>query len=344
MENYYYDAKKPDSYGSAAGLRRQIKSSNREIQNWLKGENAYTLHRRIVRKFKRRKTFSKGINDLWQIDVLDLSNLSRFNDGRRYLLVCIDVFSKVARVESTARKNADDISNAFTKMIIDQKPVFLQSDRGKEFYNATFQKLLHDNDIKLYSSNNEDIKAAVVERFNRTLMTRLHRYFSSSRTYRYLDVLPDLVKSYNETFHRSIKTAPILVDASNEARIRRILYKPKPKKLRYKFKVGDTVRIVSKKLVFAKGYRPNWTEEVFTVTALYSTDPPTYGLTDLGGEKIEGKFYSQELGGVNKSDCFTVEKVLKKKTIAGKTRYLVKWLGYPGNFNSWVDELHTIKR
>ena len=254
--------------------------------------------------------------------------------------MCIDVFSKYGQIAVLKSKKAEDVRDAFASMITVRKPTYVQSDKGSEFNNAVFQKLLRENDIKFYTSENDDLKATVVERWIRTMMSRLHRYFTSKNTHHYTDVIQDLVTSYNASYHSSIKTAPDKVNVQNESKIRRVLYKPKStKKIKWKFQVGDTVRISGTRRAFQKGYRENWTEEVFKVHDRYPTDPPTYGLTDYGGEKIKGKFYTEELQKVVK-DVFRVEKVLKTRRRAGKIEYFVKWLGYPIKFNSWVTDIN----
>jgi len=119
----------------------------------------------------------------------------------------------------------------------------LQSDKGTEFLNSTFQSMLRRRGIKFYTSENEDLKASVVERFNRTLKTKMFRYLTHANTRRYLDVLDDLLHLYNNTHHRSIGMAPSEVNANNEDVVRARLYPPKPKTYRWKYAVGDRVRI-----------------------------------------------------------------------------------------------------
>ena len=141
--------------------------------------------------------------------------------------------------------------------------------------------------------------------------------------------------------------SPAQVDAKNERKVYVTLYPPSPRrnKAKYKFAVGDTVRISSARLAFAKGYRQKWSEEIFKVVKLYPTDPPTYGLTDYEGEAITGKFYAEELQKVVKEE-FRIEKVLKTRRRGKKTdrrsEYYVKWLGYPDKFNSWVTDIKTL--
>jgi len=179
-------------------------------------------------RFRRRKTYSKKPGDRFQIDLADLVNISSHNDGCRYLLTCIDVFTKRAWAVPTKTKTGREVSRAFEKILSDgYKPNMVQSDKGTEFLNSTFQSMLKQHNIKFYTSANEDIKAAVVERFNRTLKTKMYRYFTARNTRRYVDVLPDLLHSYNHTYHRSIGMAPVEVDDTNEHLVRARLYPQK---------------------------------------------------------------------------------------------------------------------
>jgi len=201
--------------------------------------------------------------------------------------------------------------------------------------------MLRRRGIKFYTSENED---AVVERFNRTLKTKMFRYFTHANTRRYLDVLDDLLQSYNNTHHRSIGMAPSEVNADNEDVVRARLYPLKPKTYRWKYAVGDRVRISMQRQPFRKGYLGDWSEEIFDISTRVPTVPVTYELRDLLGESIKGRFYEPENQRVLKSDDerFVVDRILKTRKRDGKIHYLVSWKGYPSKFDSWVDELATI--
>ena len=171
------------------------------------------------------------------------------------------------------------------------------ADKGKELYNKDVKDL-----IELYSTENEK-KSSVVERWIRTMREKMCKYFSANSTNVYIDVLPDLVKEYNNTRHSSIKMT--LVKASkkeNELRVWRNLY---PKHLEIydikpKFSVGDKVRISKKKKTFEKGYTTRWTEEIFTIVEVKRTSPITYKIVNLNREEIKGTFYEPEL---QKTSC-----------------------------------------
>jgi Integrase core domain/Chromo (CHRromatin Organisation MOdifier) domain len=336
----YYDPSHPASFGGVKGLTRQTKLDSKRVKEWLSKQDTYTLHKPIRRKFRRRKTFAIGIQDLFQADLVDVSSLAKYNDSHRYLFVCIDVFSKYAYAIPLKNKSGSSITSAFEAIINRAKPNHLQTDKGTEFLNATFQKFLRDNDIKFYTSENDDIKCAVIERWNRTLKSKMWKYFTYKSTLRYVDVLDDLVKSYNDTYHSSIKMAPSAVNVHNESEIRKRLFGAKKRPLKYKFDIGDKVRISETRRTFKKGYLPSWSEEIFKIASRHPSDPPTYVISDYSDEQIKGKFYAEELQKVVKEDdTFRVEKILKTRKRG--TEFLVKWKGYPDKFNSWVRDIIT---
>ena len=227
------------------------------------------------------------------------------------------------------------------------KPQKLQFDEGSEFYNSLFLKLLKKHNIKHYSVYSEQ-KAAIIERFNRTLKTRMFRYFTSRGSHRWVDILQDLIDGYNNTKHRSTSFAPNEVTAANESIVRNKLF-PKIKKLKRHtkavFKVGDSVRITRKKGTFEKGYEMNWSWEVFNVSEVKKTYPVTYGVRDYKGEDIRGSFYHSELQRVDKSDdIWPIQKIVDTRKRGGQTQYLVKFLGYPDEANSWIAQQDLFSR
>ena len=164
MKDVYYD---PARVGSFGGIRALSKAANRkDVKEWLSGQEAYTLHRPTRRKFKRRKMICVGLDHLWQIDLADLTSLAVHNDGFKYLLTCIDCFSRFAWAVPIKNKTAQYVTDAFVSIVTTRRPTYLQSDKGGEFLNSTFQSFLKDQGILHYTSENDDIKCALVERFN----------------------------------------------------------------------------------------------------------------------------------------------------------------------------------
>ena len=285
----YYDPIKPGSYSGIQGLRRVTGYKTKKIKEWLSGQDTYTLHKSVRWKYPRRKVIVPGIDYQWQADLVDLSSIKNENKGHTFLLTVIDVFSKRASCEPLMSKSGECVLKAF-KNILKQRnmPKKLQTDKGSEFYNKKVQALLKKNSIDLFSTENDDIKACIVERFNRTLKTRMWKYFTAEKTKRYLDVLADLIDGYNNTFHSSIKMTPNQVNKDNEHHVWNTLYGKRQKSGKPKLKVGDIVRISKTRRTFKKGYLPNWSDELFTVAVVKRTNPGTYHNKEENGDLVKG--------------------------------------------------------
>ena len=258
-----------------------------------------------------------GIDEQWQMDLADMQSLQKYNDGYRYLLVCIDVFSKFTWVIPLKLKTGLALVEAFRLILASgRKPERILTDRGTEFFNKHFQTLMNNEGIHLHNTFNET-KASVVECLICTLKTKMWRYFTANKTMRYIDMLPDLVYAYNHTVHRSIKTKPVLVNSATEDRVMHVLYDRDMNDLqpiKYKFKIDDQVRISKIKRKFEKVYLPNFSKEIFTISKTILRRPPVYKIKDYDGEELQGTFYEQELQKIVKhsDDTYDIEKILKR--------------------------------
>ena len=345
----YTDPSKPGAFAGFSGFYNALKKRKNNVSKgralkFLQTQDAYTLHKPKRINFKRKRVMVNGLDEIWQLDLVDVSKLSSQNQGYNFILTAIDVLGKKAQAIKLKNKNQNTVTNAFAKMIKTTKPSKIQVDNGKEFYNSVFEKLLKDNDIKMYSTDS-DVKASIVERFNRTLKEKMWRYFTEKQTNKWIDILDDLIDSYNNSYHRSIKIEPVNVNKDNEDKIYENLYGYKKNEgdssilKKFKFSVGDFVRLSKIKKTFEKGYTRNFTREIFVVDKIIAKNPVSYKLVDLKGEYLIGSFYEQELQKVDyKGKKFVVEKILKTKTVKNKKQYFVSWKDYSSDFNSWVSE------
>ena len=273
--------------------------------------------------------YSSIRDNIWGVDLADMQLLSKYNKGYKFLLCVIDIFSKYAWVIPLKDKKGISIVNAFQIILKEsnRKPNKIWVDKGSEFYNNSFKKWLQDNDIIMYSTNNEG-KSVIAERFIRTLKTKIYKYMTSISKNVYIDKLDDTVKNYNNKYYTSIKMKPIDVKDNTYIDFKKEINDKDPK-----FKIGDHVRISKYKNIFAKGYIPNWSEEIFVIKKIKNTIPWTFVINDLNREEIIGTFYEKELQST-KQQTFGIEKVIKKK---GDELY-VKWKSYNNSFNSWIDK------
>ena len=155
-----------------------------------------------------------------------MSKYAPFNDGIRFLMVAIDIFSRKLFVTTIKSKFGVAIVEGFKKIVseTERRPKSIQADQGTEFSNKIAQSFLRAQNIKFYTTFNQVTKAALVELIQRTIEQKLWRYFTHECTSYYLDVLPKLVSSYNNTYHQSIKTTPNNVTEANDREIRSVLY------------------------------------------------------------------------------------------------------------------------
>ena len=347
LDEIYYDPGNPGGYG---GLRKLYKAARgrlgedvnyETVKDWSREQDAYTLHKGARSRFERRVTEVASEGQQLQADLMDIRAHTDFNDGYNYLLTCVDVFSRKAWAVPVRNKTGARVAEALREILNGRKYIALQTDKGKEFYNAQVKDLLKTEGVKHFSTENETIKASMVERFNRTLRDKIYRYMTAKASKRFVHILPDLVKAYNETPHSATGEKPDDVGPDNREAVNQRLYliwRENPKE--GKVNVGDCVRITKYRGAFERGYTPNWTTEIFVVSGEdRRVRPSVFSLEDLNGEVVEGAFYEQELQVVKKPDAYKIEKVIRtRRRRGGGKQFLVKWLGYPDSFNSWVDE------
>lgn len=292
------------------------------------------LHKPARKNFIRRHVTVKGIDDLWQADLVEMIPYSAENKGYRYLLTVIDTFSKYAWGIAVKNKTGVEITKAFQSILKQNRiPKNLQTDDGKEFYNKDFKALKEKHKINHYSTYSTK-KASIVERFNRTLKNIMWKEFSMTGKYRWINIINELIHQYNNTKHRTIKMMPADVNKSNEKQILSSAYNRIKLFKRGKYKVGDFVRISKYKHIFEKSYTPNWTTEIFVITKVQNTNPVTYILKDYEEKPIQGGFYEFELSKIKYPDLYLVEQIIKER---GNKVY-VKWLGFSQEHNSWINK------
>ncbi len=359
LRQIYYDPKHPASYSSPGKLYRAVITAGKydiskaQIKKWLQSQETYTLHRAIRRKFKRNKVIAPMMNYQWEIDLADLKHHASENSGYKYFLAAIDVMSRYAYTRKLKTKNSSEVLEAF-KSILDESgnhPQKVRSDKATEFTNQHFQKFLKSENIDHFVTQNE-VKANYCERLLKTLKNKIARYMSKKQSHRWVDILPAITKSYNETYHRSINKSPAKVSKKDEIALWRLQHEPKPliKKQKtsnpksrykplYKFKLGDTVRISHLRRAFQREYDQRWTDETFKVVDRFIKGSiPHYILKDQLNEMISGSFYNDEIEKVyeDASTVYRIESVLRTRVRKGKSESLVSWKGWPSKFQSWI--------
>lgn len=287
---------------------------------------------------------------MFKVDLADFQQLAKENDGYRYLLVGVDVLSRRCFAVPVKSKSSEDMQKGFEELF-KQMPNLaseIYSDNGREFCSNEMRKYFEEKGISQFFSQRGEQKAAVAERFIRTIKDRLYRYFSEKNTTRYLEAIPKIVEGLNNTVNSATGIAPNNVTPEMTKELWNRLYKDSllpaqimPKKPRYK--AGDAVRMSKGKRIFDKrsdkkitedsisqilfSYWPRYTDEIFKVKHVIKGTPNYYTLEDQTLEPILGRLYEEELSKtrLDKDTSYRIEKILEER----RDRLLVKFIGYP---------------
>jgi hypothetical protein len=342
MEVTYYDAKHPGSLAGVDKFHRGQKTKNKgEIEEWLRGEDSYTLHKPVRYRFKRNVVVVSGVDAQWDADLMDMT--SQPDRGYRYVLVATDILSHYAWVRIMKTKTGKEVAKAFENIFTEgRQPLKVRTDRGTEFTSKITQRMFKDHKVHHFLTNNE-VKANYAERLIRTLKLRLNRHFTHKQTHKWHDVIGDIATSYNNTYHRSIKRKPNSVTKQNQAEtwLRQYSKVIKPDGA-FKLKVGDTVRISHLKRAFSREYDERYTGEIFKVKSRRVRGGLNiYTLIDFLDEDLEGTFYEPELQLVklDEDNPYKIDHVVRTRKRRGvEKELLIRWRHWPKKFDSWIRE------
>ena len=342
LRDVYYNTSNGGAYQSAEKIYQTLKKINRgnvpslyKIRRWLEKIDDYNLQKPVKRKIKRVKLIVSEPFEQYDADLMDVSNIAKDNDNIRFLLVVIDIFTRFLWILPLKNKSGKTVAEAFERVFRHGKiPLKVSTDAGTEFKNKDIKNVFEKYNIYHHIYLNADSsKASIAERVNLTFRRMMFRYFTKNRTYRYVDVLQNLVASYNATPHRSLNnTAPKDVNETNKYDLWAYMYiKPihKEKRVRKKkeskkaqrkgskqfaFKVNDMVRLSHLKKPFQRAYQQQWTSEIFKIHKRFLLHGKFfYKVKDFLDEEVKGNFYSSELQRVKKDEdaLWYVGKILK---------------------------------
>ena len=357
LRSIYFDPKSEAGFSSidklyAAAKLKDPHVSREDVRNWLASELTYSLHAPSRENFTRNRCVVEHVDEQWQADLVDMSSVKRSNSNYSFILTVIDMFSKYAFTVPLKHKSGLSLKDAFHKIFSSGRvPLKLQTDKGTEFTNKPLQDFLAKYDVHFFTTTNINIKCAVIERFNRTLKTKMFKYLTANSTKRYIDVLQSLTDAYNRSKHRTTKMRPIDVDP-HDMDDERIVFSNTygvPTKLdllkqsanrvaNSKFEIGDEVRIALVKKTFNKGYKQQWSKDTYkVVNCIPRTDKTVYELRSVSSRRVlRKKFYPEEMSKVT-INLSKIDRVIRSRTVHGAKQHLIKVKDVHGERNRWVD-------
>lgn len=356
LNQIYTDPAHPASFQGPEAVYRTVRQEGNHrityanIRKWVLNKESYSKNRKLRMQFQRNRVIVGGIDDQWDVDLAVLTSFKDDNDGFAYLLCVIDIFSRYAWVKMLKDKKAPSIVDAFLEILNEgRKPHRLRSDAAKDFTSKNFQEMCKTQKIRHFTTHGEK-QANYVERFIQTLKSRLFRIMVEQNQPKYIDKIPDLVDSYNNSYHGGIQAIPSSVNKQNEKRLWWQMYLPenfykppfqipKPRKVKFRYPLGQHVRISFTASGFDRQYDQKWSTEVFVIVDRFPREGlPIYILEDILGEKIKGTFYQEELQAIDfdPDASFKIDQLLKYRGRGRNREVLVSWLGWPSKHNSWI--------
>ena len=290
------------------------------------------LNKHVINKFERKKIVINHIDEIHSCDLVDMQKYSRINKGYKYIFTNIDIFSKYAWAFPIKSKTIKEIKSCFEKIFKQRKPKYIWSDQESAFFSKEMLKFFEDHNIKIYYTHS-NLKAVVIERFNRSLRELMMKKFFKLNNTIWYNILPELIKTYNNRYHRTIKMKPINVNKTNEKYIKNTVYNYNITNKKPKYKINDLVRIsLKRRQLFDKpAGNIKCSEKLFKIYKINKSNVISYQINDMNDEIIKGIFYEKELQLTkNSTGEYIIEKILKTK---GNQMY-VKWRGYSNNSNS----------
>ncbi len=261
-----------------------------EVKNYIQKQEVSQVFKKQKRVKHYFPIYAKHKFEILQIDLVDMSDISSANENYKYLLVAVDVFSRLSFAVPMKKKSIPTIVESMSEILDITEPKMINADKGSEWISREFKNLLRDRGITInYVDVGEHHKMGIVDRFVRTLREKINKYFTMYNTTKYINVLPQIIHGYNSSYHSGINKPPNKVDQEDEE-VLEIMHKRyvKAKQEETKFNDGDIVRYVINRKAFEKKSLPKFSK---TTHNIISHTEHTYTLDN--GKSV--KYYEIQL-------------------------------------------------
>ena len=292
---------------------KQIINSKQKLgmgNNFTMEDLSNELNKPVINKFERKKVIINHIDEVHSCDLVDMTKYSRINKGYKYIFTNIDIFSKYAWSFPIKSKKIQDIKPCFQKIFKERKHFYIWSDQESAFFSKEILKFFEHSNVKIYYTHS-NLKAVIIERFNKSLRELMMKEFVKNNNTIWYNILPNLIKTYNNRYHHTIKMKPIDVNKSNEKHIKNTIYSYNITSKIPKFKINYIIRISLKRrqLFDKRSGNIKWSEELFKIYEINKSNVITYKIEDLNNEIVKGIFMKKS---------FKKQKILQENIVLKK--------------------------
>ena len=277
---------------------RSVPAFSAKIADFLREHDLHSKNRRITKKkFPRRRIITRFPFDVWMADTINYLKHKRENDNYAYIVLMFDCFTRKLWAVPMKKIDAEHTADAFQSVFknLPKTPTHLVTDNGTEFFNSAVAEIFDEYGVNHYATPSKSpSKASMAERVIRTIKTRIARFMQLKKNKRWIDVLDELVKNYNETPHASTGYKPNDINESNQKKLYKKMFNNLPTISR--LKLGDKVRVLIKKNLFEKGYTQNWSDEIYVISkVLNSQGVVWYRVSTFDGKQQQDIYYYNQL-------------------------------------------------
>lgn len=263
-----------------------LKYTLKEVKDFVEAQNVAQVHKAVNKQRKKLMSIvANAPNEIFQIDLLDYTKYSKQNKGFKWILICVDVFTRKAFTAPMKDKTAPITEEAFKAIVRDVKPKVIFHDMGSEFKGAFHRFVESKNIISIENEFKNHNALGIIDRFSKTIKGMISKYMTANNTTKWVDELPRLTAIYNKTPHSAILDLKPNDAEAHAEELATLNFEKTERNVRimgtlHKIKAGDIVRIKEEKGTFTKGYEITYSKRVYTVESV------------RGGEAtIEGKTY-----------------------------------------------------
>ena len=258
---------------------KEYEITYKQVKEFMQNQEVNQMYKKQKKPKNYFPIVAKEVNEIWQIDLMDISKFAKENKNFNFFLVGVDVFSRFAVAVPIKEKTISNIISAFKEIIhvMNGTPNIINCDNGSEWISGPFKKLMQDNHIEIrYVPKNDHHKLGVVDRWIRTFREKISKFMDIHNTLKFIDDFKYIVDDYNDSYHSTIKKAPREVEAKDK-NVTELINRKYNKALKNetKFNVSDKVRYIKNKTSFEKGSTSKWSK---TVHHIVSRTPHTYTL------------------------------------------------------------------
>lgn len=303
MDNIYYDLSNPAGFGGVGGLQAATNLTQGKVKSYLNKQKVYRSFKIPRKRIKRAKVRAQSLGVQFQADLFDFQKYGRQNSGFKWVLLVVDVFSRLVKCEPLKNKTGAETARGLDKIFSDYAAesklapnAGLGTDAGNEFFNKWCTEVYKKHGVSHFPLR-APIKAGMAEISGRYIAEKLYKFMKHKDSKRWVDALQSAVVGKNNRKNRkTANLSPTEINLTNQDSVFKSLYPDSGEMGKFTLNIGDRVQVVKTRLPFSKSYQGYYSDKTYKIIERHVLDVPRYSIADEeDDEPIAGTWYAAEL-------------------------------------------------